>query len=169
MMRERALAPWQTPWSALSAFQQEMNDLFTRFFGEEGATGGAWGTMNVGYAPQIESCVKDKTLYLKADLPGMDPKEVEVTVEGNRLTLRGERKADYEGHDGAYVHREVRYGSFARSFELPTGVKAEDIQASYRNGVLELTIPLPESLLPKKVPVAVEHHGSEQRQIGATS
>ena len=120
------------------------------------------------YVPQIESWVRENTLYVKADLPGIDPKDVEVTVEGNRLTLRGERKAEHEGTEGGYLHREVQYGSFVRSFTIPDGVKAEDIQAKYHNGVLELSIPLPASVLPKKVNIAIEGQTNGQKQIGTT-
>ena len=105
---------------------------------------------------------------MRADLPGIDPKDVEVTVEGNRLTLRGERKAEHEGKEGGYLQREVRYGSFARSFTIPEGVKAEDIQAKYHNGVLELSMPLPAELLPKKVNIEIEGQTNRQKQIGTT-
>jgi hypothetical protein len=95
-------------------------------------------------------------LYIKADLPGIDPRDVEITVEGTQLTLKGERKAEHEGHESNYFHREVRYGGFVRTFTIPEGVKAEDVQATYRNGVLELSVPLPGAMLPKKVNIAVE-------------
>jgi len=145
-----------------------MNALFTRFFGAGEQDGAAWRSSTAGYGPQIESWVQDNTLHLKADLPGMEPKDVEITVEENRLTLRGERKAEHEQHEGQYFHREVRYGSFVRTFTIPEGTKAEEVQASYRNGVLELTLPLPAALLPKKVPIAVESHPNGQSQIDAS-
>jgi HSP20 family protein len=112
--------------------------------------------------------VRDNTLWVKADLPGVDPKEVEVTVEGNRLTLRGQRKAESEGSENGYLHREVQYGSFVRSFTIPEGVKAEDIQAKYHNGVLELSVPLPAEVLPKKVTIAIEGQTKEQKHLGTT-
>jgi HSP20 family protein len=168
MLSGRALTPWQTPFSHLNSLQREMNELFSRFFGEGEQAGAAWAPLSAGYAPQIESWMQDHTFHVKADLPGMDPKDVEVTVEGTRLTLRGERKAEQEGKDNGYVHREVRYGSFVRTFTIPEGVKAEDIQATYRNGVLELSVPLPASMLPKKVNIAVESQANGQKQIGTT-
>ena len=87
-------------------------------------------------------------------------------VEGNRLTLRGERKAEHEGSEKGYGHREVQYGSFIRSFTIPEGVKAEDIQAKYHNGVLELAMPLPAEVLPKKVTIAIEGQANQQKQLG---
>ncbi len=164
----RELIPWRTPFNALNSLQREMSELVTRFFGEGEQAGAPWTSMGAGYVPQIESRVQDQTLYVKADLPGIDPQDVEVTVEGNCLTLRGERKTEHEGKDGNYVHREVHYGSFARSVPLPEGVKAEDVKATYGNGVLELAIPLPASLVPKKVPIAVEPPTNGQEQSGAT-
>ena len=120
------------------------------------------------YVPRIESAVRDNTLWVKADLPGIDPKDVEITVEGNHLTLRGQRKAEHEGSEDGYLHREVQYGSFVRSFTIPEGVKAEDIQAKYHNGVLELSVPLPAEMLPKKVNIAIEGQTNKQKQLGTT-
>src|SRR5262249_39038958 len=121
-----------------------------------------------GSAAQLESWGKNHTLHVKADLPEMDPQDVEITVEGNRLTLRGERKAEHEQQEGQYFHREVRYGRFERTFTFPAGTKAEEVQAHYRNGVLELTLPLPAALLPKKVPIAVESQTNGQPQLDAS-
>jgi len=168
MMLGRELTPWQTPLRAINEMQREMNQLFSRFFGEGEQVGNRWLSSGESYVPQIESAVRENTLYVKADLPGIDPKDVELTVEGNQLTLRGERKAEHERNEGGYVHREVQYGSFVRSFTIPEGVKAEDIQAKYHNGVLELSIPLPASVLPKKVHIAIEGQTHEQKQLGTT-
>ena len=168
MMLGRELTPWQTPLRAITEMQQEMNQLFSRFFGEGEQEGNRWVSSNNSYVPRIESAMRDNTLWVKADLPGIDPKDVEVMVEGNRLTLRGERKAEHEGAEKGYVHREVQYGSFVRSFTIPDGVKAEDIQAKYHNGVLELSVPLPAAMLPKKVNIAIEGKANEQKQLGTT-
>src|SRR5215210_7530743 len=168
MMLGRELTSWQTPLRANNEMQREMNQLFSRFFGEGEQGGNRWQSQIESYVPRIESAVRDNTLWVKADLPGIDPKDVEVTVEGNRLTLRGERKAEHEGSENGYGHREVQYGSFIRSFTIPEGVKAEDIQAKYHNGVLELSVPLPASVLPKKVNIAIEGQAKQQKQLGTT-
>jgi len=169
MMLGRELTPWQTPLRALDEMQREMNQLFSRFFGEGEQVGHRWLSPSESYVPQIESAVRDNTLWVRADLPGIDPKDVEVMVEGNRLTLRGERKAEHEGSEEGYLHREVQYGSFIRSFTIPEGVKAEDIQAKYHNGVLELSVPLPAEMLPKKVNIAIEGQPNKQKQLGTTT
>jgi HSP20 family protein len=167
-MLGRELTSWQTPLRAINEMQREMNQVFSRFFGEGEQVGNQWQSPGASYVPRIESAVRENTLYVKADLPGIDPKDVEVMVEGTQLTLRGERKAEHEGKEGGYGHREVQYGSFVRSFTIPEGVKAEDIHAKYHNGVLELTIPLPASVLPKKVNIAIEGQASGQKQLGTT-
>lgn len=167
-MLGRELTPWQTPLRALNEMQREMNQLFSRFFGDGEQVGNRWQSPSESYVPQTESWVRDNTLHVKADLPGIDPKDVEVTVEGNRLTLRGQRKAEHEGSEEGYFHCERQYGSFARSFTIPAGVKAEDIQAKYRNGVLELSVPLPAEMLPKKVNIAIEGQTKGQKQLGTT-
>jgi HSP20 family protein len=165
-MLGRELTPWQNPFSLLSSFRREMDDLFNRVFGDWERTGTPWTPMmSMGYVPRIESCVQDNNLLIRADLPGVDPKDVEITVEGNQLTIKGERKAQQEAKEGSYFHREISYGGFARSFTIPEGVKAEDVHATYRNGVLELSIPLPASMVAKKIPIEI---GSEERkQIAA--
>jgi HSP20 family protein len=167
-MLGRELTPWQTPLRAITEMQREMNHMFSRFFGEGEQGEQQWLSQSTSFVPRIESTVREHTLYVKADLPGIDPKDVELTVEGNQLILRGERKAEHEGTNGGYVHREVQYGSFVRSFPIPEGVKAEDIQAKYHNGVLELSIPLPASMQPKKVNIAIEGQASGQKQLGTT-
>jgi HSP20 family protein len=167
-MLGRELTPWQTPLRALNEMQREMNQLFSRFFGEGEQVANHWQSPSASYVPQIESTVRDNALWVRADLPGIDPKDVEVTVEGNRLTLRGQRKAEREGSEEGYLHREVQYGSFIRSFTIPEGVKAEDIQAKYHNGVLELSVPLPVSVLPQKVNIAIEGQASGQKHLGTS-
>ena len=167
-MLGRELTLWQTPLRALTEMQQEMNQLFSRFFGEGEQAENRWVSPSDSYVPRIESAVRDNTLWVKADLPGIDPKDVEVEVEGTRLTLRGQRKAEHEGSEKGYLHREVQYGSFIRTFTIPDGVKAEDIQAKYHNGVLELSIPLLAEVLPKKVNIAIEGQANGQKHLGTT-
>jgi HSP20 family protein len=87
---------------------------------------------------------------VKVDLPGVNPDEVEVTVDGDELAIRGERKTERE-EKGSY--REVRYGSFERRFTLPKGVAADKVEARYDKGVLTLTIPLPEAAKAHRIPV----------------
>ena len=168
MWSRYTLTPWHSPVSQGQTRQRELNALLSRFFGDGEQRGDSWRSYTEGYAPHMESWVTENTLHIKADLPGLEPSDVEITVEGNRLTLRGERKAEQEKQEGQYFHREVRYGSFERRFTIPDGVKAEEVQATYRNGVLKLTLPLPAAILPKKVTIAVEGQTNGQPQIDAS-
>ncbi len=117
-MLGRELTTWQHPFGLLSSFRRDVDELFNRFFGDGERAGTQWAPL--GYSPQVESYTEGNTLHIKADLPGIDPNAVEITVEGNQLTLKGERKMEHEAKEGAY--REVRYGSFVRTFPLPAGV-----------------------------------------------
>jgi HSP20 family protein len=139
-----------------------MDDLFNRFFGDWERAGTPWAPMSAGYYPRIESYVDGNTLHIKADLPGVEPKDVEIAVEGNLLTLKGERKAQQEMKEDNYLRQEVQYGSFVRTVTLPEGVKADDVHATYHNGVLDVTIPLPDSLVAKKVPIQIESEAPKQ-------
>lgn len=158
------LTPWRFSRS-LDALRRDMDELFERFFGNWGREFFPGARLIEGHFLPLESYVDGNTLIVKADLPGMDPKDVEVAVEGNQLTIKGERKATQEAKEDAYLSREVRYGSFARTIALPEGVKADEVHASYRNGVLEISMPAPPSVAVKKVPVEI--HGEERKQIAA--
>ena len=102
------------------------------------------------WTPRVETFVTDDKLVVRADLPGIDPKEVDISLEGNVLSVRGERKAEKEEAN----YREVSYGRFERRVRVPNGTDAEKIAATYTNGVLEVTVPLPKPVT-RKVPVEV--------------
>lgn len=143
-----------SPFRQMDRFRREMDDLFDRFL-----TGGnespRW--LQDGWNPAVESFVEGEKLIIRADLPGVDPKNVDVSVTGDALTLSGSREAKHEEKDRDYLSREVFYGSFQRTLPLPEGIDREQIKASYRDGVLELVMPLPRKLAAKKVPIEVEH------------
>ena len=99
---------------------------------------------------RVEEWVEDDRRFIRIDLPGMDPdKDIELTVDGGMLQLRGERRAE-ERHR----HRtEIRYGSFARALPLPPGTRAEDISAEYANGVLTVSMPAGDAGGARKIPI----------------
>ena len=123
---------------------REIDSLFTGAFGSRPAGS------DVDWTPHVESYVKDDTVHVRADLPGIDPKAVDVSVEDDVLTIRGERKAEHE--EAAY--REVHYGRFERRLRVPEGIDAAKIAATYTNGVLEITVPMPKPVS-RKVTVNV--------------
>lgn len=117
--------------------------------------------------PPLESFVEEGKLIVRAELPGIDPKEISVNVVGDMLTVRASRQEEHETKKRDFLHREFRYGILERSMTLPQGVKAEGIEASFSNGLLQLTIPIPEESVPKEVKVHVEHESRLPR--GKTS
>jgi len=105
--------------------------------------------------PAAEEEVKDGTLVLRYDLPGIDPKDVQVSLDGRTLTVTGERKAERETGKGAHRASEVRYGRFERSITVPEGLDPEKVTARYTNGVLEVTVPLPAAFTGRRIPVQI--------------
>jgi len=95
---------------------------------------------------------KDEVV-VKAALPGIKPEEVEVSITGNALTIRGESKEEYEVKEKDYIRKERRYGSFARSVTLPSGLKTDKAEATFEDGVLTLKIPKSEEVKPKTIKV----------------
>jgi HSP20 family protein len=99
--------------------------------------------------PAIETRVEDGKYVARTDLTGIDPKDVDIKVVGDVLTIKGSREEKQERKKADFFRREIRYGSFERSISLPEGIKAEDLKATYRDGVLELSAPMPKKAVPK--------------------
>jgi HSP20 family protein len=145
--------PIQTwnPFREMEHFRRDFDDLFDRFLGRGKRGGKEAGATE----PAIESYIEGDKMVVRADLPGIDPKNVEITVTGDILTIKGSREDKREEKERNFVFKEVSYGSFERSITLPAGVKADDIKASYKDGVLELTAPAPKELAARKVSIEV--------------
>jgi HSP20 family protein len=105
------------------------------------------------WTPSADVIRKEGAVVLRADLPGITPDEVKVTVEDDVLTISGEHTEESEEKKESYMRRERRYGSFSRSMSLPAGVKADDIESTTKDGVLEVQIPLPEAERMKPVEI----------------
>src|SRR6266851_1220956 len=108
------------------------------------------------WAPAVDIYETEHELVVKADLPDIKPEELDIRVENNILTIRGERKFEKKVNESNYLRVERAYGSFSRSFSLANTVNAEAIKADYKNGVLALTIPKREEAKPKQIKVNVE-------------
>jgi len=106
--------------------------------------------------PAIESRVEDGKFIVRTDLPGIDPKDVDIKVVGDVLTIKGSREEKSESKKADFFRREIRYGSFERSISLPEGIKAEDLKATYHDGVLEIAAPMPKEAAPKEVKIQIE-------------
>jgi HSP20 family protein len=110
-------------------------------------------TEAVGWVPGVEIYEKADKFIVRAELPGMKKEEIDVSVVGDTLTISGERKAETEVKDEDYYRCELCYGKFSRSVGLPTAVNATKVDASYENGILEITLPKVEAVKPKRITV----------------
>jgi HSP20 family protein len=151
-----ALVRWE-PVRELSSLQQEMNRLFNGFFD---APRGANGNGGTRFLPATDLVETDDNFVLRADLPGVEEKDVKIELEDNVLTISGERKAEHEQRDEGYYRIERAHGQFARSLTLPEGVNAEGIVARFDRGVLEVKIPKPEQRKPHRVTIGVSGAGA---------
>lgn len=113
------------------------------------------------FVPAVECYTKDKQLILKAELPGVDPKMVEIGVVGNLLTIKGDKKEERKVEEENVFFREITRGHFERTFELPEGVKKEQIAATYQNGVLEIVVPAASLETARKVPIEIQETGKK--------
>lgn len=116
------------------------------------------------WAPAVDIYETENELVVKADLPDVNPQDLDIRVENNILTIRGERKFDNNVNEESYLRVERAYGAFSRSFSLASSVKSDAIRADYQNGVLTLNIPKREEAKPKQIKVTV---GSYAMAAGA--
>lgn len=153
---------WE-PFRNLVALQDRLNQLFDdrldRFRREESLT----GTM----LPPVNIYEREDALVLEADIPGLNQEDLDIRVENNTLTVRGERKISGEVKEENYHRTERSYGTFERSFSLPDTVDPEKIEASYNNGVLRLTMAKRAETRPKQIKVQVggQVPGKEQKRV----
>jgi HSP20 family protein len=148
------------------SLQRDMNRLFDDAWRGFGATGTGRSSQAGGsIEARMNVSETEKELRISAELPGVDEKDVDVTLEGDVLTIRGEKKSEEErgGEKENYHFVERCYGSFQRSVQLPYSVKDEDVKAEFRNGVLTLTLPKSEQQQRRKIPIGAA--GLQQQQI----
>jgi HSP20 family protein len=125
------------PFSMMRRMSEEMDRTFGSFFGQ--SSSGRTGS----WFPAIEVSEQSGQLHVHAELPGLKPEDVKVEVTNDSLILRGERKSEHEHKLGGAYRSERRYGEFYREIPLPEGVNPDDAKAQFRNGVLEVTLPIP--------------------------
>ena len=144
-----AMTPWQPSFGLLEPFRKEMEEMMERFFGDGGGKPRAVET----WAPRVDVEETDKEILVKADLPGVDPKNVEITVENGVLMVRGEKKEEKEEKKKNYPRLERFAGSVYRAIALPPGADAEKVSATSANGVVTVAIPKKTEAQPKKITV----------------
>ncbi len=157
----RTMKRWD-PFDELRSMQHEMDRLFDRMLGSR-----AIAEHPMLWMPSVESYTKDNQLVFKAELPGVDPKDLDVSITDRELIIRGERKAEKDTREENYIHREINYGSFERRFALPEGIKTDDLKAKFSNGILEITVPAPAMSAARKV--HIEAAKEEKKQIASES
>jgi HSP20 family protein len=139
-----------TPFRGATTLQEQINRLFSDAFERTGEESNL-----TTWAPAVDIYENEHELVVKADLPDVDPKNLDIRVENNILTIRGERQFEKKVNEANYLRVERAYGAFSRSFSLANTVNPDGIKAEYQNGVLTLTIPKREEAKPKQIKVNV--------------
>ena len=152
--RDMARQPYggsQSPFSFMRRFMEDMDRLFGDFGMGTGLSSSSlmprWGSSisSRAWTPQLEVFERQGDLVIRADLPGMKKDDVRVQIDDDMLTIEGERRYEHEETNAGIFHSERSYGSFQRAVQLPQGVNPESVKASFENGVLEITMPAPQS------------------------
>jgi len=138
------------PFRGVAAFQEQINRLFN-----DGIARAREDSSLTTWAPAVDIYETEHELVVKADLPEVDPKDLDIRVENNILTLRGERRFESKVTEDKYLRVERTYGSFSRSFSLANTINSEAIKADYNHGVLTLSIPKREEAKPKQIQINV--------------
>lgn len=135
------------PFRDLTAFRDDINRLFVRTFGNEAGETRSW-------APPVDVFEGEKSIVIRAELPGLTVDDVDVEIDENVLTVSGERTLSEASEEGRYHRVERSYGQFRRSLTLPQGIDADAVTARFEHGVLEVTVPKAEVPTPRKVAIA---------------
>lgn len=142
-MTKKDLALWDNPFGLLRRFTGDMERFFDEFATGRLMPGESRLSREARWIPNVDAFEKNGSLIVRADLPGVTKDAVNVEVVEGLLTIKGERNKEFEEEkEGVYRH-ERAYGSFYRAFPLPEGVRSEEVKATFSNGVLEVTVPLP--------------------------
>ena len=135
------------PFRDITSLRDEMNRLFSRTVGDGVSSGSAW-------TPAVDIFDTDDAIVLKAELPGLATGDIDIEIDDNVLTLKGERRFQETVDEGRFYRLERAYGHFQRSVTLPQGVKADEISADFDNGVLTVRVPKADEVKPRKISIA---------------
>lgn len=144
------LAPWR-PFRELTTLRDEMDRLWERFSGE-------WPTLEPvrrEWAPSLDVSETKNNIVVKAEVPGLEPKDIDISLTGGVLTIKGEKKQEKEEKDENYHRIERSYGTFTRSVRVPQEVQSDKIEATYKDGVLKITLPKSEEAKKKEIKIKV--------------
>src|SRR6476620_7162899 len=157
----RTMNRLELPFRGATNLQEQINRVFGDVVGRTGEESNL-----TPWAPSVDIYETENELGVKADLPDVNPQNLDIRVENNILTIRGERKFETKVNEENYLRIERAYGSFSRSFSLAHSVKSEAIKSDYQNGVLTLRLPKREEAKPKQIKVNVN---TEKRAMAAVA
>ena len=139
-------SPWNDVWNLANGFNRIFGNPFTPTVVDEESGGCAW-------RPAVDIYEEENGIALKAELPGIEKKDISIDVKDRVLTLKGERAAENETEGKSFYRRERTYGEFQRVFTLPEGINTDEIKADFKDGVLKVHIPKVEVEEPKKITI----------------
>jgi len=145
------LVPWR-PFGELGSLRTDMDRLWNQFIGERPHS----KAFVEEWAPSVDISETKDSFVVKAELPGLEAKDVDVSISGDLLIMKGEKKREEEEKDEHHYCAERFYGSFQRVFRLPTGVKGDKIEATFDKGVLKVTLPKIEEAKKKEIKVKIK-------------
>jgi len=155
--KKEATARTSDKEAGLNPLRSEMDRMFERFFSDP------WALLRQGphalwsgWAPSLDVADGEKEVTVRAEVPGVDPKEIELSVLGNTLTISGQKKESHEEKGKGFTRSECRYGSFQRAVELPAGVDPNKVTAEYSNGVLTVRVAKAKNASVKRIPIAAK-------------
>lgn len=149
-MKDKKLTLWE-PFSELVTMRDDVDRLFDTFFGRKPQT-----TTDEFWQPAIDIEENNGNLMVRAEIPGMNKDDIKVSVKEDLLKISGERKQKNETKEKTFHRIERSYGKFVRIIRLPSEVDADKVKASYKDGVLNVTLPKPESMKPKQIDVEIK-------------
>ena len=145
------IVPWR-PFGEISSFRKEMDRLWNRFMGETPFA----RTFAEEWLPSVDVSETEDKLLIKAELPGLEAKDVNLSISGDVLTIKGEKKKEEEKKDEHYYHCERYCGSFQRSLRLPVNIQSDKAEATFDKGVLKITLPKTEEAKKKEIETKVK-------------
>ena len=146
-----ALVKWEPFSGELATFRRQMDRLFESFFGREPL---GWPEERI--APPVDVAETTEEILVKVEVPGIDEKDLSLTLSGDNLLIKGERKAEKEEKDKHFHRKERWQGLFQRVIALPVSVDQEKISAEYKKGVMEIHLPKKPEVKPKEIPIKVK-------------
>ncbi|NLX24110.1 MAG: Hsp20/alpha crystallin family protein [Phycisphaerae bacterium] len=155
------LIPWRNKGTervgseacSIDRFRSELDRAFESFFRGGGDTFDRLLSPVLGWGPAVDVSEDDKQVTVRAEIPGVDPKDLDVTVSGDTLTLSGEKKEETHEEKGGWYHAERRFGSFRRTLRLPAEVDADEVEATYQNGVLTVRLNKTERAVGRRIAI----------------